>query len=431
MSGLSIDHGGAISVDPAALRAVGSRMDAATADYEVAVGALTRAHRIIVDTPGFSAQVDTVGLWAAGRGVARLLTECRESAAGTLLMADAYEYVELMVRAQWLAPTDAAAAQALWLRMERLAAADPRVPQTAAELIAHWQGRRFDGLEPPLIPGIVFGVPVWLAALLGIGAGRGTVRPGAALLGTSDPVTVTPVATTSPRTAPTSIAGSLSRMPTATGAQIAVEKYSYADGRTKFVAYIVGTRTGAAGGSEPWDMKSNTELYTGQASASYRATLDALAAAGAEPGDEVDIVAHSQAGMIAAYLSASSEFDVQVQISAGSPTQVIADEDQLVVGLVHTDDPVAALAGGGTPGGVGSPDSFTVTREGDPDAGLDYSPMDAHGLETYIQTAKMVDASGDPRVAALGDFWAELGEADTIERTEYRAERTEPEEGGG
>lgn len=430
MSGLSIDHGGAISVDPSALRAVGTRMDAATADYEVAVAALNRAHRIIVDTPGFSAQVDTVGLWTAGRGVARLLTECRESAASTLLMADAFEYVELMVRAQWLARTDAADAQALQLRMERLAA-DPRVPQTAAQLIAQWQSRRFDGLEPPLIPGIVFGGPVWLAALLGRSPGLGTVTPGAVLRGRSDAVTVAPVATTSPRTPPTSIAGSLSRMPTAAGAQVAVEKYTYADGRTKFVAYIVGTRTPAAGGSEPWDMKSNTELYTGQASASYQATLDALAAAGAEAGDEVDIVAHSQAGMIAAYLSSSSDFDVQVQISAGSPTQVIAGEGQLVVGLVHTDDPVAALAGGGTPGGAGSPDSFTVTRGGDPDAGLDYSPLGAHGLETYIETAKLIDASGDPRVEALGEFWAELGEAETIERTEYRAERTDREEGGG
>lgn len=430
MSGLSIDHGGAISVDPSALRAVGTRMDAATADYEAAVAALIRAHRIIVDTPGFSAQVDTVGLWTAGRGVERLLTECRESAASTLLMADAYEYVELAVSAHWLASVDATAADALRARMEQLAA-DPRVPGTAAELIAQWQIRRFDGLEPPLIPGIVFGGPVWLAALLGLSPMSAAVRPGAALRGGSDPVTVAPVATTSPRTPPTSIAGSLSRMPTATGAQIAVEKYSYADGRTKFVAYIVGTRTVAAGGSEPWDMKSNTELYTGQASASYQATLDALAAAGAGPGDEVDIVAHSQAGMIAAYLSTSSDFDVRVQISAGSPTQVIAGEDQLVVGLVHTDDPVAALAGGGTPAGAGSPDSFTVTREADPDAGMDYWPMDAHGLETYIETAKMIDASGDPRVEALGDFWAELGEAETIERTEYRAERTEAEEGDG
>lgn len=428
MSGFSIDHGGAISVDPDALRTIARRIDLAATRCEVAAESLASAHRIIVDTPGFTEYVDTVALWAAGHGASRLFEECLETAESTMLMADAYEYVELKAQADALALTDAAAAHDLRLRMAEMAAADGRVPELAEKLVHEWEQRRFGGLEPPYPANMIFGPLVWAAALLGASPRFGTVRPGSTLSGKADAVTIAPVATSSPKAPPTSLAGSLNRMPSASGAQVAVEKYSYADGRTKFVAYIVGTQTASMGGTQPWDMKSNRELYTGSASASYQATVDALTAAGAQPGDEVDVVSHSQAGMIAAYLSTASEFEVKVQIAAGSPTQVMGGEGQTVVGLTHTDDPVAALSGGGLPGGAGAPDSFTVTREADPDAGPDYTVLGAHGLDAYIETAEMADASDDPRVEELGEFWDELSKAETIERTEYRAERVEESE---
>ncbi|OAN42727.1 hypothetical protein [Microbacterium sp. H83] len=424
MSGLSIDHGGAISVDPDALRVAARRMDAVASRLDEAAAAVREAHRVVVDTPGFSAYVDTVALWTAGDGVTRLLDECRETAESTMLMADAYEYVELATRAEALALTDEAAAQELRRRMESMVLADPRVAETAAELLRTWRAHRFDGLEPAYPADLVFGPLVWAAAGLGLTA-LGTVRPGAALSGASDPVRVAPVATSTPTAPPTSIATSLTRMPTAPGAQVAVEKYSFADGRTKFVAYLAGTRSIAVGGSEPWDMKSNVEMYSGSMSASYQATVDALTAAGAEPGDEVDVVAYSQAGMISSYLSTGSEFDVQMQITAGSPTQAMPDEDQTVIRLAHTDDPVAGLSGGGTAGGVGSSLSFSATREGDAGPGGGLWPLGAHSLESYIETAEMLEASGDPRVEAVGTFWDDLARAETIERTEYRAERIE------
>ena len=102
MSGPTIDHGGAISVDPDALRDVARRVDAVACRFDDAHSAIMRAHRIIVDTPGLSAHVDTVGLWASGQHVSRLHSECRETASSTLLMADAYEYVELRAEAEML-----------------------------------------------------------------------------------------------------------------------------------------------------------------------------------------------------------------------------------------------------------------------------------------------------------------------------------------
>ena len=72
MTGLTIDHGGAIAVDPDALRDVARRIEGVASRYDDARSALLRAHRVILDTPGFSAQVDTVELWSSGQRLARL-----------------------------------------------------------------------------------------------------------------------------------------------------------------------------------------------------------------------------------------------------------------------------------------------------------------------------------------------------------------------
>ncbi len=170
-------------------------------------------------------------------------------------------------------------------------------------------------------------------------------------------------------------------------------------------------------------MKSNLELYQGQRSASYQATVDALAAAGAEPGDRVDIVGYSQGGMIAAHLAMESDYDVALQLTAGSPQVSSLDDGQTLIQLSHSDDVVAKLAAGGSATGTGSPDSFTATREVDPQDGVYDLSLQPHAIEAYIETAQMVDASSDPRAEALDAYWRELGDAVEIERTEFHAER--------
>lgn len=425
MSGLSIDHGGAISVDPEALRDVAHRIDLLAARFGEARSAIVRAHGVIAATPGFSERVDTVALRASGERADELRAECEETVIGTLLMADVYEYVELQAQADALALSDRAAADDLLHRADRLAASDERIPQMAAMLVADWDGDRFDGLHGQYTVGGLLTPFFSGAAAVGALGGLGTVRPGMTLSGRADAVTVTPVKTSTPIAPPTSLADSFRRLPTAPDAQIRIEKYTFEGGGTKYVAYLKGTQSPTFGGSEPWDMKSNVELYGGQASASYQATLDALHAAGAQPGDEVDIVAHSQSGMIAAHLAMESEFDVQVQITAGSPVEPTLDEDQTLVQLRHTDDLVSALAGGGSPGGTGSPESFTVTRVGDPINGSQDAAAITHWLDSYIDTAEQADESGDPRVEALDEFWRDLDRAQAIEATEYHAVRTE------
>lgn len=423
--GVDIDYGGAIGVDTDQLRDVGARMLTVAAQYGDVRAAIGRAQAHIASAPQAFPRVDVGALQRSGERAGALAAEVESACTGTLLMADAFEVVELRAQAEALALTDAAAAAALQARADRMIAGDERLGEMADWLVAGWKEQRFEGL------GLQYDMngalpPVFLSgAWVGVALGLGKIRPGALLKGVADPVRVTPVATSAPAAA-TSLASAFRRMP-AGQAQVAVEKYTMTDGASRYVAYVKGTQNSQlaeSGKQEPWDLKSNVELYRGDNAASYQATLDALAAAGAEAGDQVDVVAYSQGGMIAARLSMQSEFDVAMQMTAGSPNEPTLSDDQTLLQLRHSDDVFSALAAGGSPEGTGSPDSFTATRVGDPLPGLQDLTLRTHALDTYIETAEMVDASDDPRAEALDGYWQELGEAVTIERTEFYAERT-------
>lgn len=425
---VDITHGGAIAVDTEALRDVAARLDPIATRVGEAADAVHQAHRWIVAGTGLSDAVDIVALWSTADSLAAFRARIDEVAAGTALMADVYELVELRAQRDALALTDEAAADAVQLRIDDLEATDERLSAMADSLVAEWELHRFDGLSGQfdlLSPtGLNVGAVTGAVALLGGSALFGKVPAGFVLKGTADPVAVRPVQTSTPVAPPASLAEAFRRFPQTDGAQVKVEKYTFADGSKRYVLYAKGTQSPWYGAGEPWDMKSNTELYAGERSASYQATVDALQQAGAEPGDAVDVYAHSQAGMIAAHLAMEGEFDVQVMATAGSPVEPTLADDQLLIQLRHTDDLVNALAGGGSPDGTGSPDSIVVQREGDPQARWQDLLLEPHMLDTYIETAELADASGDPRMDAYHDHLAELADAVSIEATEYDADRT-------
>lgn len=430
MSGdIDITSGGAISVDPDALRAVADGMGRIAPMFADAATSLRSAQGCIVATPELSAHVDTVSLWASAQRADVLSDECGTASANTLLMADVYELVELRAQLAALVVQDSAQALALDARIARLVASDPRVPEMEKWLLAEWKDGRYEGLEQQF-DGSMYSGAVNLAGVFALAAalgsrGIGRLPPGTTLSGSAAPVTVTPVQTGSPLAPPTSLAEAFRRFPSTDGAQLKVERYTMPDGANRFVLYAKGTQAEWPWDTEePMDMQSNYELYTGAESSSYLATVEALELAGAQPGDRVDVYAHSQAAMNAAYLSTQSEFDVKVQVTAGSPVHPMLSDDQLLIELRHTDDLVSALAGGGGPAGSGSPDSFVASRVADPAA----SPSDLlakpHWIGSYIETAEMVDASGDVRLGPLQDNWKELLDAVAIESTEYQAKRT-------
>ena len=422
--GLDIRHGGVIAVDTEALREVARRLDGVAAQVSEARAAVGRAQATVLEHSGFDARVDVVAMMAGGDRLATVRDELEDASASTMLMADVYEVVELRAEVEALRLIGAAPADVVQVELDRLLASDERLGDLADRLTDEWKESRFEGLDRQFDLGGGSAFISMAAAAVAVLSGLGTVRPGATLRGTPDAVAVTEVRSRTLKAPPQGVAGALRRFPTTPGAQVRVDRYTMPDGTRHFIAAVTGTQTMAFGGSEPWDMRSNAQLYSGETSASYQATLDALAAAGAQPGERVDIVAHSQGGMIAAHLAMESGYDVRVQLTAGSPVEPALDDDQLLIQLRHTDDVVSSLAGGGSPAGTGSPDSFTAERVGDPIIGLQDLMLAPHQMDAYLETAEMVDESGDPRLEALDEQWAELDDAVEITSTEYRAERT-------
>lgn len=427
--GLEITHGGAIAVDPDALRAVAVGMFALAQRFADAAASVREANRWLWGVPEASSRVDLGALAGVADRADALQLECSTAAENTRLMADVYELVERRQQLAALQIQDGAAtasAVALHARIEQLLASDARVADMETWLIAEWEQQRFAGLdEPSLVIPTVGGLqPIFRKVSELSARGFGVLRPGATLKGSGGPVTVTALkTTTTARPAPPAgIADALRRVDGISEGQMRIERYEMPDGTNRFVLYEKGTQF-FGGKDEPFDFESNIDLYNGQESASYAATVEALAQAGAEAGDRVDVVAHSQAAMNAAYLATGSDFDVQVQVTAGSPVHPSLAEDQLLVELRHTDDLVSSLAGGGLPGGSGSSESVVISRVADPFYGISKLGFNPHLLDTYIETAEMADASGDVRLQALEVDWAQLREAKRVTITDYQATR--------
>lgn len=272
-----------------------------------------------------------------------------------------------------------------------------------------------------MVPGAVGGVALGGLTLLGAAAaatgGRGRLPRDARLTGAMPEVAIDRVSsgTTS---APTTLAAAAGRIPSG-DARVRVEIYTMPDGSKQYAAYVSGMRDAAvAGGSDPWDNESNMQLWGGERSASYAATVEALAAAGAEPGDVVHAFGHSQGAMIASHLALEGGYDTRTLVTFGSPVEADVGRDTLRVVVRHVDDAVPALAGGGHDAPVGAPGSIVVERVADPAASTA-----AHGIGAYAETASRVDASRDPRVGALRDTFAELGTAVDVAVVEYSATR--------
>lgn len=426
---LDIRYGGALAVDTAALRAVGGRLRGVAGRLSGADEDVAQAQRALMTSAGDLAGLELAGIRTRIDGM-RL--EAEDGAAGIALMADAYELVELRTRHSLLRPSAAngSAVADLQYEIARLEASDPRIAAMADELLATWEKERFAGLVEQsdrlalLLPMTAPSLGRILAHVA-VRARQGVVPPGAVLQGTVDPVALRAVPAKAPSGAPAGLADSLRRFPKTPGAQVRVERYTMPNGTRQFVTYVVGTRSSSFGGADPWDLRSNLQLYANERSASYQATLDALAEAGVRPGEKVHAVGHSQGGMIVSRLATEGPYDVATVITAGDPIEPSLDEDVLSVQLRHTDDPISALAAGGSPNGTGAPDSFVVQREADPIAGPHDAGLPGHQLRTYVETATMADASGDARVEAMDALWDELGTATEIEATDFIAERKE------
>lgn len=456
---LEVAHGGAIAVDTMQLWTAAAGIAHQTRALWDVVAELTSVrHELRTIADRLAPEV--LGLAGGAQFLAETTVE-KLGALGHDLSRSAQEYEEVELRVRWqfaqLHSDEAALrdiqarAVALNIDVDTLGDEPSRLGERVSML---WEMAQ-QYVRPALLAGgpgaglnaLVAGAA--LNAMLGMIASleRGTVRVGGALGGAAKPVVVTEMRPAGLRgaqagagasasgstnagrtTAPSSLASLAGRIPNGT-AQVAIERFAMPGGRTEWAVYVAGTRTSDMGGAEPWDMKSNTELYLGERSASSDAVLEAMRGAGIAPDQPVHLVGHSQGGMIAANVAMSGAFEVGSLTTFGSPVDAEVPDSVLSVRLRHSDDPVAALAGVGGAVGGGSSESVVVTRTGDPVPGLHDLGLPMHGLEAYARTAELYQSSGDVRVAAVDRLFTHLGTAESVTRTDYVAVRVQPVSG--
>ncbi|MGC5223602.1 alpha/beta hydrolase [Micromonospora sp. DT81.3] len=431
---IDIRAGGVVAVDTETLRAVAARLDGLAENVESTAEAFRRATRCAVEAAGIANDIHVLGV-----GADTAATECRDLATAVRSSADVYEVVELTaLQSAAAAAGDETAAARHEAAIDAIGWRNPDAVRQG-RLDIFWRGLTWASALTLQAAGVTTatGQPGFAALGLlagplvgGLAAARsGTVRAGSQLAGPPPAVTVralppTASAAGQPPAAPKGLADAAARIPGGRQARVRVEKYTMPGGTRQFAVYVAGTRSRALGGADPFDNLSNAQAYTGERSASYQAVQQALRASGATDGDVVHAFGHSQGAMIAGLTAVEGGFDVQTLVSFGSPVEAEVPASTLNVSFRHVDDPVSALAGGGSGAGTGAVGSFTVERMGDPLLGMRDLEAPAHAMDGYIETAALVDASADPRVDGVRDVLRELGGAASVEVVEYAAERS-------
>jgi hypothetical protein len=230
---------------------------------------------------------------------------------------------------------------------------------------------------------------------------------------------------------PVGLGGLAARIPPATGngPQVRIERYGTPAAPT-WIVYVAGTVGWDPDASEePWDVTSDVAALAEQEAGSYRAVVQAMHDAGVHGDDPVVQVGHSQGGLIAAQIAASGEFNTVAVATFGAPAgQVPVPDTVPMVATEHSDDLVPAL--GGTPRDTAAPGvhHLVVRREVYADRALPQGdPLPAHSLVNYTETARLMDASLEPRLVEFRATLADVLGPEPGEATAWRANRNRAE----
>ena len=212
-----------------------------------------------------------------------------------------------------------------------------------------------------------------------------------------------------------------------------IEVIEVADkGGQAYVVVVPGTQVKEAdAGTNPFDLGGILDGMGNNSAQVNNAVLQALQAAGAEPGADVVAVGYSQGGIHAMNLAADKEFsrnyDMKYVLTAGSPiSRIIPPDDVSTLHLEHRTDWVPGSDGSANPD-TRNQVTVTVTNDlyvrGGEDAGL--GP--GHRLSGYEEASRLVAASKDPSLvhstAALG---AVLGAGGAATATRFSLTKTPP-----
>jgi hypothetical protein len=279
------------------------------------------------------------------------------------------------------------------------------------------------GLPPGVAGGIAalggfVGAQAGAPYLIGAGQPLGLFHDG--------PVHIDRVSTTREVTGPVGSVGRLARVPE--GNQVRIERYDAPGEKPRYVVYVGPTETfSPVADHEPWDLTSAVTGVAGLDAGSLRATHAAMHDAGIRPGDEVQVVGFSQGGLVAARITASTDWNVVGLETYGAPAGNI-DLPSGLHGMTvrNTDDFVPALAGPQLDHHL-----LQIERRAfEPGSPI---PTDllapAHQRSAYVATASEIDTALSPevrdQVAAMDQFTADYTErhGSSITVMTYHAER--------
>lgn len=153
---------------------------------------------------------------------------------------------------------------------------------------------------------------------------------------------------------------------------------------------IRGTVLWGPGTSHPQDLESNLQEVAGEVSAQRTAIVAAMEQAGIQPGDPVELIGHSQGGIMAVALAADTSitgrYNIKNVVTAGSPVATISNDSEIpMVHIQNLADVVPALDGG-----VAASDSqVTVYFDGSQiNVG---KTAGAHSLDLYVEAARQLE----------------------------------------
>ncbi|WP_242702127.1 hypothetical protein [Arthrobacter cavernae] len=226
--------------------------------------------------------------------------------------------------------------------------------------------------------------------------------------------------------------GRLDKLGNTTRGEIEVQEFD-TEGTKRWVVLIPGTQhEDEIGGSNPLDEAGIVDGLGYDSAETNAAIREALRAAGAEAGDQVLAIGHSQGGIHAMNLSQDkaflAEFDLKYVLTAGSPVGGIeAQQGISSLHLEHEQDWVPGFDG------LANPDTkarvtVTLTEQLTAPEGDDSLFGPPHNLENYADGARLVSASSDPSLmASTAAFAGVAGAGGVATVTRFKLTR-EPEQ---
>ena len=187
---------------------------------------------------------------------------------------------------------------------------------------------------------------------------------------------------------------------------VSVQRLTHPDGTHAWVVEIPGTQQWRRNASTPMDLTTNMRLLAGSPDDMTDAVLESMAAAHIPPDEPVLLAGHSQGGMVAVSVAAAAgtAFTIRAVVTAGSPdTPHVAPPGVAVRHYRHDEDGVPQLDG--TPDRPG-PDVTVVRRN--LSAHDVPTPIEAHDIHRYIETAASDALAGSPALKPFDDAVASV-----------------------